>query len=139
MSGNSPARVRPNPGLPPVGEAGSASSSVPVLVSCFCAEWCSSCREYRETFRQVEQQYPDVRFLWIDIEDQPDLIGDIAVEDFPTVLIAAGAQPRFFGPLTPQPEVLARLVSVHRCRADGVAIADHELSALVARIRAASP
>jgi thioredoxin 1 len=117
----------------------SSNTAASILVSCFCAEWCSSCREYRETFRRVEQQYPDVRFLWIDIEDQPDLIGDISVEDFPTVMIAAGAEPRFFGPLTPQPEVLTRLVSVHRTRTDGVALADHQLLALVARLREASP
>ena len=112
---------------------------MPILVSCFCAEWCSSCREYRSTFLQIQQHYPDVRFLWIDIEDQPDLVGDVSVEDFPTLMIAAGAEPRFFGPLTPQREVLVRLVDAHRTGIDGVALQDRELWALVARLQAASP
>jgi len=135
---NSPAQGRPKPGLPPVGEARSASgaSSPPILVSCLCAEWCSSCREYRETFQQVQQQYPEARFLWIDIEDQPDLVGDISVEDFPTLLIATGKGPRFFGPLTPQREVLMRLIEAHQNDIDGAALPDRELSALVARLRA---
>ena len=95
-----------------------------------------SCREYRETFRQIQQQYPEARFLWIDIEDQPDLVGDISVEDFPTLLIATGAGPRFFGPLTPQRDVLMRLIEAHQNDIDGAALPDHELSALVARLRA---
>ena len=109
-----------------------------LLVACLCAEWCSSCREYRETFRQIQLRYPDVRFLWIDIEDQPDLVGDISIEDFPTLMIAAGGEPRFFGPLTPQREVLMRLVEAHRNDIDGAALADRELRALVARLQAAS-
>jgi thiol-disulfide isomerase/thioredoxin len=112
---------------------------VPILVSCFCAEWCSSCREYRDTFQQIKQQFPDVRFLWIDIEDQPDVVGDIDVEDFPTLMIAAGAEPRFFGPLTPQREVLMRLIDAHRNDLDGAALSDRELWALVARLQAIEP
>ena len=114
-------------------------STVPMLVACFCAEWCSSCREYRHVFRQIEQQYPEVRFLWIDIEDQPDLVGDISVEDFPTLLIASGGEPDFFGPLTPQREVLMRLVEAHRIRSDGGALRDRELWALAARLEAIVP
>jgi thiol-disulfide isomerase/thioredoxin len=119
-----------------VGEARSASGASTTLVSCFCAEWCSSCREYRETFRQIQQQYPEARFLWIDIEDQPDVVGDISVEDFPTLLIATGAGPRFFGPLTPQRDVLMRLIEAHQNDIDGAALPDRELWALVARLRA---
>ena len=110
--------------------------SVSILVACFCAEWCSSCREYHRTFEEIQQQYPGVRFRWIDIEDQPDLVGDISIEDFPTLMIAAGAEPRFFGPLTPQREVLMRLVAAHQSRIDGAALADRELWALAARLQA---
>ena len=113
-------------------------NSPALLVSCFCAEWCSSCREYRETFRQAQQRYPDIRFVWVDIEDQPDLVGDISIEDFPTLMIATGAQPRFFGPLTPQREVLIRLIEAQRNDIDGAALADAELRALVARLQAGS-
>jgi thiol-disulfide isomerase/thioredoxin len=107
-----------------------------ILVCCLCAEWCSSCREYRRTFLEVEQEFPDVRFLWIDVEDQSELMGEIDIENFPTLLIVAGERPCFFGPLTPQRDVLARLVDAHRVNRDDVVNHDPTALALVARLRA---
>ena len=46
----------------------------------------------------IAREHPGVRFESIDIEDQADLMGDVDVETFPTLLIAEGAEPRFFGP-----------------------------------------
>ena len=78
--------------------------SPPLLVACLCAEWCSACREYRATFDQVAAEFNGaVRFIWIDIEDEAELVDPIEVETFPTLLIADAGAPRFFGPLTPQP------------------------------------
>ena len=110
--------------------------SVSILVACFCAEWCSSCREYRRTFLEVEQEFPDARFLWIDVEDQSELMGAIDIENFPTLLIVADERPSFFGPLTPQRDVLARLVDAHRANRDDVLILEPPLLALAARVRA---
>ena len=56
-----------------------------LLVVCLCAQWCGSCREYRSTFEQVAEAFPDMRFLWVDIEDQADLVDPIEVENFPTL------------------------------------------------------
>lgn len=87
------------------------SPSAPVRwVICLCADWCGLCRDYQEVFAQVQARYPLSRFVWLDIEDQADLVGDIDVETFPTVLIADGLDVRFFGPLTPQLETLSRLL-----------------------------
>lgn len=79
-------------------------------VICLCADWCGLCRDYQEVFAQAQARYPLSRFVWLDIEDQADLVGDIDVETFPTVLIADGLDTRFFGPLTPQLETLSRLL-----------------------------
>jgi thioredoxin-like negative regulator of GroEL len=88
-----------------------AGPSVPVRwVICLCADWCGLCRDYQQVFAQVQARYPLSRFVWLDIEDQADLVGDIDVETFPTVLIADGLDVRFFGPLTPQLETLSRLL-----------------------------
>ncbi|HEY5581770.1 MAG TPA: thioredoxin family protein, partial [Rhodoferax sp.] len=84
-------------------------SPASVLVVCLCAEWCGVCRDYRQRFAQVQTQFPQVRFLWIDVEDEADLLDPLDVEDFPTLLLAVGDQPHFFGPLTPQANTLARL------------------------------
>jgi len=48
--------------------------------------------------------------LWVDVEDEEDVVGDLDVETFPTVLVAGGARVRFFGPVLPQVPVLARLL-----------------------------
>jgi len=52
-----------------------------------CAEWCGTCRDYRAVLDQVVQDHPGWRGAWIDIEDQADLVEDLDVETFPTVLI----------------------------------------------------
>lgn len=75
------------------------------------------------------------RLAWIDIEDQSEVLGEVEVENFPTLLILRGETPLFLGPLTPQPAVLAQLV---QSALDGrlPAQADPALQALGARVRA---
>ncbi len=79
-------------------------------VICLCADWCGLCRNYSEVFAQLALRYPLSRFVWLDIEDQADLVGDMEVETFPTVLIADREGTRFLGPLTPHAETLSRLL-----------------------------
>jgi thiol-disulfide isomerase/thioredoxin len=107
-----------------------------LLVACLCAEWCTTCREYRERLEQVRLGLPEVKFVWVDIEDEAELVSPIEVENFPTVLIAVGSEARYFGPLTPQRETLERLL---RAVPGLPAIADIEIVELARRIRAALP
>jgi thioredoxin 1 len=91
----------------------SRPSSAQLTVVCLCAEWCGSCREYRATFDDVARHFPDAAFRWIDIEDEADLVDPVEVENFPTLLIADGDAPLFFGPVMPHRETLLRLVRTH--------------------------
>jgi thiol-disulfide isomerase/thioredoxin len=79
-------------------------------VVCLCAQWCGTCRDYRATFDQVSSRYPQAHFVWLDVEDREDLVGDIDVETFPTLLIAKSETVYFFGPLLPQIQVLVRVL-----------------------------
>ena len=79
-------------------------------VICLCADWCGLCRDYRAIFEQMAERYPAFRFAWLDIEDQADLVGDLDVETFPTVMMADAQGARFFGPLQPQAQTLSRLL-----------------------------
>lgn len=79
-------------------------------VVCLCADWCGVCRDYQTVFVQMAQRHPACRFVWLDVEDQADLVGDIDVETFPTVLMADTQGLWFFGPLTPQASTLSRLL-----------------------------
>lgn len=108
-----------------------------VLVVCLCAEWCGVCRDYASRFLQLQAKFPQAQFLWIDVEDEADLLHPLDVEDFPTLLLAVGDEARFFGPVTPQPETLERLIRAQIDNAGASALADPAVRALVARVRAA--
>ncbi len=84
-------------------------------VACLCAAWCRTCESYREVFEAACAELPQdgLQVRWIDIEDEAELIGDLDIQTFPTLLIADAAQVRFAGPLTPQPDTLRRVLRAH--------------------------
>jgi thiol-disulfide isomerase/thioredoxin len=83
-----------------------------MVVACLCAAWCNTCTEYRSSFDALAARHPDKHFVWIDIEDQADLLGDIDVENFPTLLIQRDAAVAFFGTVLPDPGIADRLISL---------------------------
>jgi thioredoxin-like negative regulator of GroEL len=93
-----------------------AAAAEPLLVACLCAAWCRTCDSYRDTLAAVRDAlrlaHPEAapRFVWVDIEDESELVGDLDIEDFPTVLLARGDAVLFFGPLMPHAQTLDRLV-----------------------------
>ena len=42
------------------------------IVACFCAHWCGDCRGWRPAVEKLAGKYPDIVFLWIDIEEHAD-------------------------------------------------------------------
>ena len=82
----------------------------PTVVLCFCAAWCDSCTQYQEKFEVLSAQYPEASFVWIDIEEYPELLGEEDVENFPTVAIMHGQEIRFMGTLLPHIGHLDRLI-----------------------------
>ncbi len=86
-----------------------------LLVACLCAGWCRLCDDYAAVLNQVLDELgasgAAVHLRWIDIEDEADLLGELDVETFPTLLlIGAAGRLHFAGPVTPQPEALRRLL-----------------------------
>jgi thioredoxin 1 len=79
------------------------------VVACLCAAWCGSCREYETAFAQLAERHPQHRFVWIDIEDQADVVGDFDVDNFPTLLIQHGATVAFFGTMEPEIRLAERI------------------------------
>jgi thiol-disulfide isomerase/thioredoxin len=116
-----------------------AASPTPAAwrVVCLCAGWCGVCREYRSVFDALAVAHPQVRFDWVDVEDEEALVGDVDVETFPTLLIADARQAHFFGPLLPQAGVLERLLANLQRGASGSEGASAEAQALWLRLRAA--
>jgi len=107
------------------------------LVACLCAEWCGSCREYHAVFDAASRELgSSARFAWIDVEDLPEVLGDLEIQDFPSLLVAHGDEIVFYGAITPQPGTLARLVRRAVAGELGV-VRDPALHGLASRARAA--
>ncbi len=85
-----------------------------MLVICFCAAWCDTCRAYQPKFDALSESFPQASFVWVDIEDDPALLGDVDVENFPTLMIEAGGGIKFFGTMLPHIELLERLIQSAR-------------------------
>ncbi|MEO7114728.1 MAG: hypothetical protein ABIZ18_02590, partial [Caldimonas sp.] len=88
---------------------------------------------YRATFDALAGQFAGgAVFAWIDIEDDADALGDLDIDNFPTLLIAEGEILRFLGVVTPQLQTAERLV---RSAIAGDLVAPGD-PGLVARVRA---
>jgi hypothetical protein len=117
-----------------------------VHVACLCAAWCRTCDGYAPVFAAATATLTvpgiDIRSHWIDVEDEADLVGDFDVETFPTLVVVDPGHVRFAGPLTPQPETLARLLrAVLDTAREGAAGATQapEVESFAQRLRSQAP
>ncbi|MFA9439156.1 thioredoxin family protein [Uliginosibacterium sp. sgz301328] len=81
------------------------------LVTCLCAQWCGSCREYRPSFEALAGKRPGVAYAWVDVEDEAEVAGDVDVDNFPTLVIQRGEHVLFCGPMIPDVRALDRLLA----------------------------
>lgn len=88
---------------PPVHDA-------PLLVLALCAEWCGTCREFRPMLERLAAGRPDILFAWADVEDDAELVGDLDVENFPTLAIFRAGVVLHYGVSLPQEGVVARMI-----------------------------
>ena len=83
---------------------------ITLLVACLCAEWCDTCRDYRLEFDSLGKEFPQHHFVWFDIEEHSSQLGNIDVENFPTLLVATHEKVLFAGTMLPQIGRLRRLL-----------------------------
>jgi thioredoxin 1 len=83
----------------------------PWLIACLCAAWCDTCQAYRKQFDALASKHRDKCFVWIDIEDQADLVDALDIENFPTILIEHLDNAAFFGTMLPDASQLDRLLT----------------------------
>lgn len=76
-----------------------------------CAAWCDTCREFRPSFERLADSRRDALFVWLDIEDDSTVVGDIDIENFPSLAVFRGGVPVFFGATMPQQGAVARLLA----------------------------
>ena len=83
----------------------------PLLVACLCAAWCRTCTDYGPTFETLRNEFGAATcFVWVDIEDDAALLGELDVEDFPTLLCARGDHVLFVGPVLPHAQTARQLI-----------------------------
>jgi hypothetical protein len=85
-------------------------------VACLCAAWCGVCREWQPVFLQQARAHLDLRFAWVDVEDEDEAMGDVDIATFPTLLVARGDEVLFLAPVPPSSAQLARLLATLRAQ-----------------------
>lgn len=108
-----------------------------IVVVSFCAAWCDTCDVFRATCERVAAARPDTTFVWLDIEDDADVAGDIDVENFPTLAVYRGGAPVHFGVSLPHESTVLRLVDALACSDHGMRNAPPAVAALPAHLAAA--
>jgi thioredoxin reductase (NADPH) len=95
-----------------------------VTVVSFCAAWCDTCTQFRAAYERIADARPHMLFVWLDIEDDSAIAGDIDVENFPTLAVYRGATPLHFGVSLPQEGTVARLIDALADRTESATVTD---------------
>jgi thiol-disulfide isomerase/thioredoxin len=98
-------------------------------IACLCAAWCNVCEAYRPDFHSLSERHPGVHFAWIDIEDNADLMGDIDIENFPTVLIQRGDIVAFYGTVLPDARIAERIFLAQQAQSEAELVVESQKTA----------
>ena len=101
-----------------------------LVVVSMCAAWCDTCNEFRVAYERIARSRPECAFVWLDIEDDAAIAGDIDVENFPTLAIYRGSAPLHFGVSLPHETTVGRLVDALADSGQPLADAPDEVAAL---------
>jgi hypothetical protein len=88
------------------------------LIACLCAGWCTSCKTWRADFSNLSKDHSDDCFVWVDIEDHPDMVAEIDLETLPVLLIQNAESVLFLGPIEPRLPQVAKLLTLSEASGD---------------------
>lgn len=58
------------------------------LVACLCTTRCHKCADWWGSLQALAQEFPEACFVWLDVDENPDMVADIAgVDAFPFMLL----------------------------------------------------
>ncbi len=80
------------------------------LVTCFCADWCSSCQAWQDKFSLLAQKSPEDCFVWLDIDKHPDMIADIDLDVLPVMLVQNEEKIYFLGTIKPELSIVEKII-----------------------------
>lgn len=58
-----------------------------IHVTRFSASWCGPCKMLAPEFKKLEEQYTDVKFITVDVEEKPMIAQLYGIRNVPTVII----------------------------------------------------
>ena len=90
--------------------ARSLTEAPQLVVVSLCAAWCDTCNEFRAALDRIASARPQCAFVWLDIEDDAGIAGDIDVENFPTLAVFRDGRPAYFGVSLPHESTVLRLI-----------------------------
>lgn len=111
-----------------------AERAAPVVIA-LCAAWCDTCSDFRATLERIAQTRPKMLFVWLDIEDDSEICGDIDIENFPTLAIYRGERLLHYGVSLPLEGTVSRLIDEIAARQDSVVAAPQAVLELPQRLR----
>ncbi|QSG15152.1 thioredoxin family protein [Halapricum desulfuricans] len=65
----------------------------------FQADWCGPCKTQEPIIKDLEEDYPDVEFERIDVDERQDIANEYQVRSLPTLIVENddGVVDRFIG------------------------------------------
>lgn len=107
-----------------------------IVAVVLCAAWCDTCTDFRAAFERIAAAHPEALSVWLDIEDDAAICGDIEVENFPTLAVYRGARLLHYGVSLPQEATVARLIDEMMQRREPLRDAPDAVLALPGALRA---
>ncbi|ERH08916.1 MAG: thioredoxin domain-containing protein [halophilic archaeon J07HX64] len=70
-----------------------------VTIKDFYADWCGPCKTQDPILKEVEEDWQDVEFEKIDVDEEKDIANDYSVRSLPTLVVEndEGVVERFIG------------------------------------------
>ncbi len=70
-----------------------------VIIKDFYADWCGPCKTQDPILEEVEEDWTDVEFEKIDVDEQQDIANEYSVRSLPTLVVEndEGVVERFIG------------------------------------------
>ncbi|MFQ3319319.1 MAG: thioredoxin 1 [Natronomonas sp.] len=72
---------------------------MPVTLKDFYADWCGPCKTQDPILEELEEEYPDVDFEKVNVDEEQDVANEYQVRSLPTLIIETddGIVERFVG------------------------------------------
>ena len=70
-----------------------------VTLKYFYADWCGPCKTQDPILEELEEEYPDVEFEKVDVDEEQDVANEYQVRSLPTLIVENedGIVERFVG------------------------------------------